>query len=120
MAKQALHDILCEVLGAPFPDGKSHCYFEPPSGEEIKYPCIIYHYTNDDDDFADNIHYRSSKRYTVTIIDEDPDSEISSRLKNTLSYCTLDTVFSKDGLTHFVHALYFNGPRINKGGKENG
>lgn len=119
MEKQALHDILCGVLGAPFPDGEDHCYFQPPGNPEMKYPCIRYNYTNDLDVFADNIHYMSSKRYTVTIIDEDPDSEIPIRLKNTFSYCTSDRNFVVDGLNHFVYTLYYSGPRI-KEENENG
>lgn len=114
MARRPLHDILCEILtlSGPFPEEEgSHCYFEPPSGTQIYYPCIVYNYTNDDDDFADNIHYRESKRYTITIIDEDPDSKIPNRLKK-LPYCSSDRNFSNDGLSHFVYTLFYNGPRI--------
>lgn len=111
MERPALHDILCNILGGPFPDEKSHCYFQPPADFQMSYPCIVYNYVNDDDDFADNIHYRSSKRYTITIIDEDPDSKIPNRLKD-LPYCTSDRNFSIDGLNHFVYTLFYNGPRI--------
>lgn len=102
----ALHDILCDVLGS------SYCYFEPPADIDMKYPCIVYNYTNDLDVFADNLHYRSSKRYTVTIIDEDPDSIIPSKLKNRFCYCTSDRNYAAEGLNHFVYTLYFNGLRI--------
>lgn len=118
MARRALHDILCEILGAPFPDGEDHCYFEAPSNNEMRYPCIVYNYTNDLDDFADNIHYRKSKRYTITIIDYDPDSNISEKLKD-LPYCTSDRNFASDGLSHFVYTLHYSGPRI-KEESENG
>lgn len=113
MARPALHDLLCKVLDAPFPDGTTHCYFEPPDGMQMKYPCIVYHYVNDLDTFADNKHYQSSKRYTVTIIDEDPDSKIPCRLKE-IPYCVSDRIFAVDGLRHFVYTLYYNGPRIIK------
>lgn len=111
MARRALHDILCSILGAPFPDGKTHCYFEPPSGTEMGYPCIVYHRQNNSDNFADNIHYMSSVRYSVTVIDEDPDSKIPDKLEE-LPYCTSDRTFSTDDLSHFVYTLYYNGPRI--------
>lgn len=106
MERPALHDILCEVLG------NNYCYFEPPSDMEMTYPCIRYNHTNDLDDFADNIHYRSSKRYTVTIIDYDPDSKIPVRLKKRLPYCTSDRNFASEGLSHFVYTLYYSGPRV--------
>lgn len=112
MAKTALHDLLCKVLGSPFSDGTSHCYFQPPADLEIAYPCIIYNYTNDDEDFADDVSYRTSKRYTVTVIDEDPDSKIPTILKNSFSYCTSDRNFALDGLNHFVYTLFYSGPRI--------
>lgn len=105
MAKQALHDILCGVLGSPY------CYFREPSDTMMKYPCIVYFHSNDEDRFADNIHYKVSKRYTVTIIDEDEDSEIPDRMK-TIPYCTSDRNYVVDGLNHFIFTLYFNGPRI--------
>lgn len=111
MEKRPLHDILCKVLEAPFPDGENHCYFEPPADIEIKYPCIVYNYTNDLDTFADNIHYQKSRRYTITIIDDDPDSKIPERLKE-LPYCTSDRNFAFEGLSHFVYSLFYSGPRI--------
>lgn len=107
MAKAALHDLLCGVF-----EGEKNCYFEPPADMEIQYPCIVYNYTNDVDDFADNICYKSSKRYTVTIIDEDPDSKIPSKLKEMLPYCRSDRNFASDGLSHFVYTLFYDGPRI--------
>lgn len=111
MAKRALHDILCEVLGSPFEDGEDHCYFEPPASVQMKYPCIRYSYSNDQDQFADNIHYRHSKRYIVTIMDFDPDSKIPDRLRE-LPYCSSDRNYAVDGLSHFVFTLFYNGPRI--------
>lgn len=111
MAKQALHDILCDILGS------SNCYFSPPADIEMTYPCFIYNYTNDLDSFADNIHYNYSKRYTITYITEDPDSNISELMRK-LPYCSSDRNFAVDGLNHFVYTLYYNGPRI-KEEKEN-
>ena len=105
MARRPLHNILCEILES------EHCYFSPPADIQLSYPCIIYNHTNDLDEFADDIHYKSSKRYTITIIDEDPDSKIPERMKN-LMYCSSDRNFASDGLNHFVYTLFYNGPRI--------
>lgn len=117
MEKLALHDILCKVLNAPFPDGENHCYFQPPADIEMKYPCIKYNCANIRTIFADNIHYKNSKRYTITVIDEDPDSKIPSKLEE-LPYCTSDRIFSVDGLNHFVYTLYYSGPRIKEENKD--
>lgn len=119
MERQALHDLLCEVLPGPFPEEEGdHCYFQPPADIQMYYPCIVYNHTNDLDDFADNLHYRHSKRYTITIIDEDPDTNIPEKLVQSFLYCTSDRNFDADGLHHSVFTLHYSGPRI-KEEKEN-
>lgn len=102
---RVLHDILLEVVDS------GYCYFQPPSDNGMNYPCIKYNYAGDFDQYADNKAYLTSKRYTVTIIDEDPDSKIPERLKELL-YCSSDGHFVVDGLHHYVYTLYYNGPRI--------
>lgn len=119
MARQVLHDILCEVIGGPFPDGQDHCYFEPPANKEMLYPCIVYRYVNDDVFYADNIPYKKSKRYIVTIIDENPDSKIPDRLRDMIPYCSSDRNFAVDGLSHFVYTLFYDGPRTEEIKNEN-
>lgn len=111
MGRLPLHDMLCQILG------NKYCYFTPPADIELKYPCIVYNYTNDQDVFADNLPYISHRRYTVTIIDEDPDSKIPKRLKELL-LCSSDRNFETEGLSHFVYTLYFNGPRIRENKEE--
>lgn len=117
MARKALHDVLCEVLGTSPSAENDRCYFCPPASIQLEYPCMIYNYSNNISDFADNIHYRNSQRYTITVIDEDPDSKIPNRLRE-LPYCISDRTFVIDGLNHFVHTLYYNGPRIKEENNE--
>lgn len=105
MGQKPLHDILCEIIG------EDRCYFEPPSNIQMKYPCIIYHSLNGQDTFADNIHYLKFKRYSVTVIDEDPDSKIPEKLEE-LTYCSSDRDYCYEGLWHFSYTLFFNGERI--------
>lgn len=111
MAKQALHDVLCNALGAPFPGGKDHCYFEPPANLVMEYPCIRYNHTNNRYEHADNIKYTKTKRYMVTVFDHDPDSKIPEKIEE-LPYCSLDRRYDADGLSHWVYVLYYDGPRI--------
>lgn len=117
MEKPALHDLLCEVMSPFSSDGKPHCYFQPPDDMEMKYPCIVYNRTNELDFFADNIHYQGYNRYTITVIDEDPDSKIPNKLKNSFLYCISDRNFVVDGLNHFVYTLFYSGPRIKEENK---
>lgn len=102
MAKKRLqlHDILCKILGS------RNCYFRPPSGFEMHYPCIVYDHFSTEVDRADNIPYKTAKRYDITVIDENPDSEIPDRVLE-LPYCKSDRNFASEGLNHFTFTLYF-------------
>lgn len=128
MAKHSrlkLHDILVSIMAEsklwewdPFnfytgviPDeilkeAKTRVYFQPPENVLLKYPCIIYHVSNGDSIYADNIPYRSTTRYQVTIIDRDPDSEIRDRVAK-LRMCTWDRSFRQKDLNHDIFNLYF-------------
>lgn len=106
-----LHDLLSNVLKEVNDKYAKNCYYEPPSNIKIKYPCIIYHLSNDQNRFADNIIHKRYKRYTVTIIDTNPDSKIPDKLQE-IPYCSLDRVFSSSGLTNFIYNLFYDGKRI--------
>lgn len=93
-----LHAILSNIC--------ENCEFEPPTGLQLTYPCITYHRVNNLTEHADNIPYKIATRYTVTVIDTDPDSEIVPKIEQ-LSGCTYDTHFENDGLIHDVFTLYY-------------
>lgn len=96
----ALHEFLCGVLG------DRNCYYSPPAGVDLNYPCIKYDLTNPSEVYADNIPYLTTLQWSVTIIDEDPDSPIASRFFS-IPKCSFDRKFSSDDLNHFVFSLYF-------------
>lgn len=100
-----LHDILCAIIGFTNQKDK-HCYYSPPTGFELKYPCITYQLGGIDSLYADNISYLNRTRYEVTLIDEDPDSKFVTEILK-LPLCRMNTSFSSDGLNHFVFSLYF-------------
>lgn len=81
-------------------------YFQPPESFKLNYPCIIYERSGIRTDSANNKPYLKHKRYTVTYIDEDPDSEIPDKLLE-LEHCSFDRSFISDNLNHDVFALYF-------------
>lgn len=85
----------------------SKCYFSPPNGFNLEYDCIVYQIQGDSDQNADDLDYVHHRRYTVTIITEDPDSKLPKRLKKQFDYCRLDRVFCSDDLNHFVHTIYW-------------
>lgn len=95
-----LHEFLCEIIGS------RNCYYSPPTGIEMKYPCLTYDLANPRVLHADNIPYFMSLQWTITVIDEDPDSKIANIFFN-LPKCIFDRKFSPDDLNHFVFSLYF-------------
>lgn len=95
-----LHEMLCELLGS------RNCYFSPPSDIHMKYPCIIYELNNSQATYADNKPYLLANRYTLTLIDEDPDSLLRKQILE-LPYCTSDRNFQSENLNHFVFTLFY-------------
>lgn len=113
MAQMPLHDLLCNVIGAPFSDenDSDHCYFNPPASLQLHYPCMIYRYMGNVEIFADNKKYIRYKQYVLTYITEDPDTKVADKISD-LKYCKFDRAYTSDGLHHFVYTLCHNGPRI--------
>ncbi len=86
--------------------GTSNVYFQPPETIKMKYPCIVYERSSGNTKFADNNPYIHKKRYTVTVIDKNPDSEIPDKVAQ-LQMSTYDRHFASDNLNHDVFTLYY-------------
>lgn len=86
--------------------GNDNTYFDPPMNFEMEYPCIVYDQPISSSQYADGKKYIKHKRYTVTVIDDDPDSEIANRLYDEFDYCYHSTSFVSDGMHHFVYDIY--------------
>lgn len=95
-----LHQMLVDILGS------DHVYFQPPESVKLVYPCIIYQYETANTQFADDFPYAFTKRYQITIIDPDPDSEIPDKVGN-LPRCLNDRNFTVDNLNHYTFNLYY-------------
>lgn len=97
-----LHEELCELLGSRY------CYFCPPTGLSMKYPCIRYETSSAPREvYADNRIYLFKQHYTLTVIDYDPDTEIPEKLIGKFPYCRLDRSYEADGLNHFILSLFY-------------
>lgn len=100
-----LHDVFIGVLGTT-DQSPSRVYFQPPATIELVYPCIIYKQDGRKNFFSNGKTYVKMNRYTVTVVDEDPDSEIRDKVLD-LPFCSQNTSFAVDGLNHSVYTLYF-------------
>lgn len=86
--------------------GSENVYYQPPAGVQMRYPAIVYHWDDTDTRFADNRPYRHVRRYQVTVITTDPDSDIPGKVAD-LPMCTFSRAFSSDNLNHRIYDLYF-------------
>lgn len=93
-----LHDVLGAIC--------ENAYFQPPQNVQMKYPCIVYQRMGSDPDHADNGLYRHAKRYQVTVIDRNPDSELPDQVEG-LPMCSFDRFYAADNLNHWVLNLFF-------------
>jgi hypothetical protein len=72
----------------------------------MQYPAIVYERDSSLTRFAGNLPYNIRKRYLVTVIDRDPDSEIPDKVA-ALPSCTHNRYFAAESLNHDVFYLYF-------------
>jgi hypothetical protein len=81
-------------------------YFQAPPNNEMQYPCIVYRWDDARTEFADNKPYSFTRRYQITVIDENPDSKIPE-LVSALPMCLFDRFFTSDNLNHSVFNIFF-------------
>lgn len=95
-----LHSKLKEVLKS------DNVYFQPPATIQMKYPCIVYELSDFDIRYADNENYTVKRRYTVTIIDKNPDTKNMDELCSKF-VCRPNRFFTANNLNHYVFELYY-------------
>lgn len=81
-------------------------YFQPPTNIKVKYPCIIYKRDYAETEFADNGPYNHTLRYMITVIDQNPDSDIPSRVAS-MPMTLFTRFFTVDNLNHDVYRVFF-------------
>lgn len=86
--------------------GSENVYFQPPESQKMRYPCI--RYTLDDIHMtsADDMTYYQKRRYAVTLIDKNPDSETVARL-SALPLCRFNRFYTNDNLNHWVFEIFY-------------
>ena len=86
--------------------GSRNVYYQPPASIFMKYPAVVYSRYDIENTFANNGVYLQATAYQVTVIDEDPDSDIVKKVSK-LPMCNFDRHFVSDNLNHDVFTLYF-------------
>lgn len=86
--------------------GSRNVYFQPPASIQMKYPAIVYERGTMDIKHADNNPYRHTKRYSVTVIYSDADSELPDIIAS-LPSVSHSRHFKANNLYHDVFDIYF-------------
>lgn len=82
-------------------------YFQPPENVKLNYPCIVYKRgTIGKTEFANDKPYQFKIRYSVTIIDKNPDSVLIEKIAS-LPMCLFERHYTVDNLNHDVYNLYY-------------
>ena len=93
-----LHDKLLKLV--------KNVYYQPPTGQKMSYPAIVYSRNNINNTFADDIVYKQDHGYMVTVIDKDPDSSIVDKL-SLFPSARFIRHYAADGLNHDVFIIYY-------------
>ena len=95
-----LHEKLKSILGA------NHVYFQPPESIKMKYPAIVYSLSDIKNLHSGNKVYEQFTSYQVTVIDQNPDSEIYKEISK-LPMCRFNRFYVADNLNHYSFTLYY-------------
>lgn len=79
-------------------------YYNPPASVRMSYPAIVFKRSKITNRFANNLVYKQSHGYEVTVITEDPDDPIIEKISK-LPECSFDRNFVSDNLYHNVFTL---------------
>lgn len=101
-----LHNLLCDILSCPTSGSECRAYFQPPSTVKMQYPAIVYSLDDIDKGYANDGVYLTGKRYSVTVIDSNPDSELIDKMTSLIK-CQYNRHYTKDNLNHDVFELFF-------------
>lgn len=86
--------------------GAKKVYYQPPANVRLVYPCILYTLNNIQTRHANNSLYTYKNRYSVTVIDANPDSLLTPKLLH-FPMSSFSRRFINDGLYHTVYDVYY-------------
>lgn len=87
--------------------GSDHCYFQPPENLKLQYDCIVYRFAGADVKRADNTIHHMTRKYEVTVIYRNPDSDYLTPMLKTFPYCRPEPPYTADNLNHLVFTIYY-------------
>lgn len=101
-----LHNEFIGILGTNG-NSETRVYFQPPESKKLSYPCIVYSLSDVYRLSADDMLYRGTRQYSVTVIDKNPDTEILGKILEHFPMCSFDRHFKSENLNHYILTLYY-------------
>lgn len=80
-------------------------YFQPPENLKLVYPCIVYTADRIDTLYCNNHPYVSFDRFSVTVIDRNPESAITRCIAK-FPLCRHEQHYVGDNLHHDIFTIY--------------
>lgn len=100
------HNMLCNAVGAVGNNPSVHIYFQIPENIQMQYPAIQYERTGMRISHANNNAYAQATVYRVTVMDQDPDSDIVTKISK-IPTARFIRHFTTSGLNHDVFEIYY-------------
>lgn len=94
------HELLKALLGS------DKVYFQPPEDMILSYPCVVYSRSNVKSAYSDDSTYNTRTRYSVTVIDPNPDSDIPPKLA-LIPTAIFQRNYKQNNMNHDVYSIYY-------------
>lgn len=86
--------------------GSRNVYYQPPESVKMKYPAIVYSLEDIENSFANDGVYFFWKKYSVIVVDKDPDSQIVTKVA-LLPTCRFIRHYKHENLNHYAFELFY-------------
>ena len=98
--REQLHAMLEGALGSP------NVYYQPPINIEMKFPAIRYSLKSIDKMTANNVAYKLTRVYEITVISKSPDCAAIEKILE-WQHTRYDRHYVADNLHHDVITIYY-------------
>lgn len=107
-SRQKLQGELEQILGtSSLPAEKRRVYFQPPSGTNVEYPCIIYELSRTDVHPADNSKFIKYNEYHVKHLFKSLKNELKDNLLDHFHHISHDTRFVSNSIYNDDFTLFY-------------
>lgn len=82
-------------------------YFQPPANITMRYPAIVYNKTDKFRQFGNDGVYIRKQEYQLTVIENNPDSDVAEKIEDHFQYCVINQYLNADNLNQTHLKLYY-------------